>query len=75
VIGALFSALVAFGFVSLSRWGKRHAGVLVPAHYSPDRMAKDERSIRRGANSCLVIGILFALFAVVLAVGDLVGSS
>jgi len=68
---AVVFALVAVAIVSLSRWGQRNAEVLVPAHYSPDRRAKDLRSLRRGARSCFVIGILFALFSVLLAVGSL----
>jgi hypothetical protein len=71
VISAVASALVAVAFVSLSRWGRHNVGELVPAHYSPERRAKDERSLQRGAKSCLAISILFALFSVVLAVGDL----
>jgi uncharacterized iron-regulated membrane protein len=65
-------ALVAAAFVALSRWGQRNLDQLVPAHYSPERRAKDERSIRRGARSCFAIGILFALFSVALATGQLV---
>jgi uncharacterized iron-regulated membrane protein len=68
VIGALLSAAVAAAFFGLSRWGRRHADELVPAHYSPERRAREERSLRRGAKSVLAIGILFAVFSLVLAV-------
>ena len=74
MISAVVFALVAVAFVSLSRWGRRHVGELVPAHYSPERRDKDERALRRGVRSCFAIGILFALFSVVLAAEQLVGS-
>jgi hypothetical protein len=72
--GAVISAIVAAAFIGLSRWGLRNVTELVPAHSSPERRAKDERSLRRGARSCFAVGVLFALFAVVLTVDSIVGS-
>ncbi|WP_067430605.1 hypothetical protein [Nocardioides jensenii] len=63
---ALVSALVAVAFVMLARWGQRNVETLVPAGVAPARRDKDARAIRRGARSCLVIGILFAAWSVVL---------
>jgi hypothetical protein len=68
VTGVLASTLVAAAFVSLALWGLRNLDDLVPARSSSDRREKDLRSLRRGARSCFAIGLLFAAWAVVLAV-------
>ncbi|KQY57222.1 MULTISPECIES: hypothetical protein [unclassified Nocardioides] len=64
----LISALVAAGFVSLSLWGLRNVEELVPERPSMARRDKELRSLKRGARSCFLIGLLFATWAVVLAV-------
>lgn len=65
---AVISGVVALVCVLLGRWGQRSAGGLVSVTASPERRAREERSIRRGARSCLVIGALFALLALLSAV-------
>ena len=66
MIGALGSMALSLAFIGLGRWGRRSAPTLVPTTYSPERRAKDVRSLRRGATSCLVAGALFAVLGLVL---------
>lgn len=61
----LFSAGVAVAFIGLGRWGMRNLDELVPVRGSAEKQGKDLRSLRRGARSCLVLGVLFAAFSLV----------
>jgi len=73
MIGALGTLALSVAFTSLGRWGRRSAPTLVPTTYSPERRAKDVRSLRRGATSCLVAGGLFAVLGLVLFADVLIG--
>ena len=66
MIGALGSLALAAAFIGLGRWGRRSAPTLVPTTYLPERRAKDVRSLRRGATSCLLAGAMFGVLGLVL---------
>jgi hypothetical protein len=66
MIGALVTLALSVAFTSLGRWGRRNAPTLVPTTYSPECRAKDMRSLRRGAATCLFAGALFAVLGLVL---------
>ncbi len=73
MIGFLVSSVVAAGLIVFGRWGLRNAEGLVPATASDHRRMKDERSIRRGARSCLAFGGMFIIFGLVVAYDSLLG--
>jgi hypothetical protein len=74
VISALVALLPAAAFLALGRWGLRNLEALVPVSATPERRAKVERSFRRGARSCLALGAVFGVFAVVLTIGSIAGT-
>lgn len=58
----LVGSLLLGGMVFLvGLWGRRHAAVLVPMGLPPDARERRERSLRRGAVACQVVGVLFAV--------------
>jgi len=71
VSGAIVSFVLAGVCFALGRWGARQADQLVPASVSMPRREKDERSLRRGAKSCLVMAGLFAVLGVVSAASSM----
>lgn len=66
--------LLAWVFLSLSRWGRRNAESLVPVTLGPERRAREERRLLRGSRSMLVLSVVCALTAVVQAITIAVGS-
>lgn len=60
---AVVSGLVAAICFLLGRWGLRNTADLVAAGASPERRAREERIIRRGARSCYVLAGLFGLLS------------
>lgn len=71
---AVSSGAVALVCFALGYWGNSRARDLVSAHASPERRAREERSLRRGARSCYVMAGLFALLAVVSIVQEVSGA-
>jgi hypothetical protein len=71
MIAALFGFALAALFLGLGRWGRHNAADLVPTALSAYGRAKRERSLRRGARSCQLLGSLFAVFAVLAVLGSL----
>jgi hypothetical protein len=71
---ALAAGLAALGFLALGRWGLRNVESFVPVKASPERRSREERSLRRGARSCLALGTLLSVLAAVVAVAPLTGS-
>jgi len=63
VSAAVISGGVALMALLLGRWGLRNAAELTPTGATAQRRARDERSIRRGARSLLVMSALFAVLA------------
>lgn len=61
---AVAAAVVGLAFLLLGRWGRANQHLLVAATLSDVRREREERSIRRGARSCLVLGAVFLAFAV-----------
>lgn len=57
-MSAVFPLLFAWGFLSLSRWGRRNSEALVPVTHSPERRAREERRLLRGARSMLVLAFV-----------------
>ena len=68
LLPGMVSVLLGLGLMSLGRWGSRNGETLVSVHIAAARRAKEIRSIRRGSRSCLVLGALFCLMGVALAV-------
>jgi hypothetical protein len=69
------SGFIALVCLMVGRWGLRSGGDLVAVTASAERRAREERSIRRGARSCLLLGVLFALLAVVSAMEAIADAS
>ncbi len=61
----MLQLVFAAAFFGIGRWGRRHAAELVPKSLSPEGQAKKEQSLRRGARSCQVIAVIFALLGVI----------
>jgi len=64
---AVVSGCVAAVCFLLGRWGLRNTADLLAAGASPERRAREERNIRRGARSCYLLAGLFGLLAALLA--------
>lgn len=60
----LVSGVVALAALTLGLWGLNNPAHLVTPGVSEERRARDERRIRRGARSMLVMAGLFAALAV-----------
>lgn len=60
--------VLAWVFLSMSRWGRRNVESLVPVTLSPERRAREERRLVRGSKSMLLLSIVCALTAVVQAI-------
>lgn len=60
--------VLAWGFLALSRWGRRNVDELVSATLSPVRREREERRLLRGARSLLVLSVVCALVGAVEAV-------
>jgi hypothetical protein len=71
VSGAIVGGLVALISFALGRWGLHNSADLVPASGPADRRAHEERKIRRGARSLMVVSALFAAMAVLSLVAAL----
>lgn len=65
--------LLAWVFLVLSRWGRRNVAELVPATLSPERRAREERRLVRGARSLLLLSVVCVLLAAVEAVSQATG--
>ncbi|WP_110207806.1 hypothetical protein [Nocardioides daejeonensis] len=64
----LISMVLAWAFLALSRWGRRNADKLVSPAMTPERRAREERRLRRGARSLLLLSFVCAGFGVLSAV-------
>jgi hypothetical protein len=64
---------LAWAFLALSRWGRRNVAELVPVTLSPERRAREERRLLRGARSLLGLSVVCVLFAAVEAVSQVTG--
>jgi hypothetical protein len=73
VIAVPLTLAIGAAFIGVGRWGRRSAADLVPPSYSEHGRAAKERSLRRGATTCLLAGGLFCVFALVEAVDLVVG--
>jgi hypothetical protein len=71
VSGAIVGGLVALTMFALGGWGLRSGADLVPATYPSERREREQRAIRRGARSLVVLGALFAVLAVLSLVAGL----
>lgn len=71
---AVVSGTVAIVCLLLGTWGSTRAADLVPSHLSAERRTRDERSLRRGARSCLVMAALFGLLAVLSVAREVSGA-
>ena len=56
-------AVMALALAVLGFGGRDRAPALVPPHMPAKDRARRERSLRRGGTTCLVIAVVFALFA------------
>lgn len=56
-------AVMALALAALGLWGRDRAPSLVPAHMSEKDRLRRARVLRRGGMTCLVLAVLFALFA------------
>ncbi|MCW2789625.1 MAG: hypothetical protein JWQ91_1901 [Aeromicrobium sp.] len=72
---AALAGVAALGFMALGRWGLRNTASLVTVTASPERRERDERSLRRGARSCVALGVVFACLAVVVAIEPLLDTT
>lgn len=61
----LVSGAIALISLALGLWGSNNPARLVSPGLSEERRARDERRIRRGARSMLVMAGAFAVLAVV----------
>lgn len=73
MIGVVVSSAVAAGLIIFGRWGLHNVETLVASNAPDHRRAKDERSIRRGARSCVIFGGMLVIFALVVAYDTLFG--
>lgn len=71
--GAAVSVVMGLVLLYLGRWGLARQGDLVAASLSVERRQKELRAIRRGARSCLVLGVVFVAFAVLQGTAAVVG--
>ncbi|WP_245773965.1 hypothetical protein [Pseudonocardia ammonioxydans] len=57
---------VSLGIITvvIGVWGRRNAGHLVPASLPTQDRAKRERTLRRGAWACQIVGTLFVVAGV-----------
>jgi hypothetical protein len=65
--------VLAWAFLSLSRWGRRNAAELVPVTLSPERRLREERRLLRGSRSLLVLSIVCVLLGAAEAVSQATG--
>lgn len=63
--GAVVSALFGLALLVVGGWGLVHHESLVSGSLIERRRDREVRSLRRGARSCLVMGLLFAMLAIV----------
>lgn len=56
---------LAWAFLALSRWGRRNAASLVPETFSPERRAKEEKRLRNGARSLLILAVICGVLGLV----------
>ena len=72
----MITGVVSFAFaaalLAIGSWGRRNAADLVPATFSAEGRAKQERSLRRGAISITALGAMFALLGVLVLLATLI---
>jgi hypothetical protein len=74
MITALASFAFAAALFAIGTWGRRNAADLVPASFSTEGRAKQERSLRRGAISITALGGMFAVLGVMTVLATLIDS-
>jgi peptidyl-prolyl cis-trans isomerase C len=62
---AITLLLLGAGLVAIGVWGWRTVDDLVPTAFTPARQARKRRSLRRGAATCLVVGALMVVLAMI----------
>lgn len=61
VVNIVGSVLIGAVVVLVGSWGARHAAQLAPSTLPADERASREKTLRRGARFCQVVGVLFAV--------------
>jgi len=73
------AVVVAFGlawaFLALSRWGRRNVDSLVSPTLSTERRAREEKRLRRGARSLLILSVVCAILGIVAGAAMVAGWS
>lgn len=63
IAGIVIETVLGLALVAVGRWGRANEGRLATGWADPGDRASRERMLKRGAITCLVLGVLFLLVA------------